>query len=196
MLYPEHKPVPDKLYANEFLLRPICASDVNLDYIAVMETKIMLRRLFQSDWPPDDFTVDDNLWDLNIHVKEHNERRQFCYTMMNLSESTCLGAVYVRPLRIPPPEWTIRRGDFPPPVEGEAAIDFWVIPPGVIDDLDRRLVDTLLDWFDQDWDFPRVSYRTNEGLPRQIEVLRESGLRERYVIKRPNGLPNRILYSQ
>ncbi|MEM7531773.1 MAG: hypothetical protein AAF639_06340 [Chloroflexota bacterium] len=196
MLYPQHKSVPQTLVTKQFLLRAITIADVELDYNAVMSSKDLLRRLFQSTWPADDFTLAANRKDLEHHVQLAEGREQFTYTMLNSDKTLCLGAVYVRPLRVPPPEWTLRTGDFPLPVEGEAAIDFWVTPSASSDNLDRDLVAVLLDWFDNVWDFPRVSYRTNENMPHQVEILQAHGLRERYLIKRPNNLPNRVIYSR
>ena len=42
--YPDDMPVPTELRTDEFLLRPLRAADVDLDYEAVMATQETLRR--------------------------------------------------------------------------------------------------------------------------------------------------------
>ena len=42
--YPDDAPVPTELRTEEFLLRPLRATDVDLDYEAVMATQEALRR--------------------------------------------------------------------------------------------------------------------------------------------------------
>ena len=44
MFYPDEAPVPTTLRTEEFLLRPLRAADVDLDYEAVMATQEVLRR--------------------------------------------------------------------------------------------------------------------------------------------------------
>jgi len=46
-------PIPERLATDEFVLRPIVAADVALDYAAVMDSKEYLRPWEQTGWPPD-----------------------------------------------------------------------------------------------------------------------------------------------
>jgi len=64
LFYPKNAQVPEKLSTQEFYIRPLRTIDVEMDYSAVMSSKEMLRQWSQSDWPSDDFTITDNLIDL------------------------------------------------------------------------------------------------------------------------------------
>jgi RimJ/RimL family protein N-acetyltransferase len=89
------EPVPAELRTDEFVLRPIRATDAELDYRAVMETREYLRLWEQSTWPADDFTVDANREDLVGLEERHDAHRAFTYTVLDPDGVECLGCVYV-----------------------------------------------------------------------------------------------------
>ncbi|MGH2620941.1 MAG: hypothetical protein ACRDHG_10290 [Anaerolineales bacterium] len=72
--YPVSAPVPQAMRTSRLLLRPLRATDVELDFDAVKSSAEMLRRWGQGGWPADDFTLAENLDDLQRHEHEHNER--------------------------------------------------------------------------------------------------------------------------
>src|SRR5215216_6370466 len=130
--YPDDAPVPTGLRSDEFLLRPLRAADVELDYEAVMATQEVLRRGSGGAWPRPDFTLEENLADLQGHEADFHARRGFTYTVMDPTETRCFGCVYAYP-----PENAgadIAASDY------EAVVWFWVRPDGVAADLDRRLL--------------------------------------------------------
>ena len=49
--YPDDAPVPSALRNDEFVLRPLRAADVDLDYEAVMASQETLRRGSGGQWP-------------------------------------------------------------------------------------------------------------------------------------------------
>ena len=55
-----NRPVPHGMRTEDFVLRPILASDAERDHAAVMETRVELRLWEQTAWPEDDFTVEAN----------------------------------------------------------------------------------------------------------------------------------------
>ena len=59
--YPANAPVPQEKRTSRLWLRPLRATDVELDYDAVMSSAAMLRRWRQSKWPADNFTLAENL---------------------------------------------------------------------------------------------------------------------------------------
>ena len=77
----ESSDVPERMVTNEFVLRPILASDVEGDYEAVMESKEYPRPWEQTGWPADDFTLDDDLKDVAMLEERHNALQAFTYTM-------------------------------------------------------------------------------------------------------------------
>jgi RimJ/RimL family protein N-acetyltransferase len=165
--YPEHAPVPTALRSDEFLLRPLRAADVDLDYEAVMATQEVLRRGSGGEWPRPGFTLEENLADLQGHEADFHARRGFTYTVMEPTESRCLGCVYAYPLE---DDGDGRDRDH------EAAVWFWVRPDRVADDLDRRLLTALVPWLRSDFAFARVLFRAWANDERQTALLAEAGL--------------------
>ncbi len=165
--YPDDAPVPVALRSDEFLLRALRAADVELDYEAVMATQEVLRLGSGGAWPRPDFTLEENLADLQGHEADFHARRGFTYTIMNPTESRCLGCVYAYP---PGDNWDgVAGGD-------EAVVWFWVRPDGVANDLDRRLVAALVPWLRRDFAFAQVFFRAWADDARQTAVLGEAGL--------------------
>src|SRR5918995_1012233 len=136
--YPEDAPVPTLLRGDDFVLRPLRATDVDLDYEAVMASQEALRRGSGGQWPRPGFTLEENLTDLQGHEADFLARRGFTYTVMDPTETRCLGCVYAYP-----PEGEDGDGGAD---DHEAVIWFWVRPDGVAADLDRRLLAALVPW--------------------------------------------------
>src|SRR5215472_8954985 len=98
MFYPSDASVPEMLRTDEFLLRPLRASDVALDYDAVISSREQLLLKSGGTWPREGFTLEENLADLEEHERDFQQRAGFIYTVMNPTETECLGCVYIYPL--------------------------------------------------------------------------------------------------
>jgi hypothetical protein len=96
--YPVDAPIPSELRTADCYLRPLRAVDNPLDYDAVMATQDELRLRGTSGWPRPDFTPEENLADLQGHEDDFAARRGFTYTILDPTETRCLGCVYVYPL--------------------------------------------------------------------------------------------------
>ena len=194
LFYPEGAKVPDGLRTGEFVLEPLRTTHVELDYAALMESKVMLRRWSQSDWPADDFTLEDNYTDLDEHEREHQQRVAFTYTVLNPAATACLGCVYIRPLAP-----FLEQEDARAAPEGgtyRARTAFWVRQSRLADDLDRCLLLALINWFKRDWAFSRVVFFTSAHNERQMQIFAEAGLRQRYVkeqVEEPSGHVARLV---
>jgi hypothetical protein len=170
--YPEGTAAPASLRTSLFLLRPLLATDVDLDCDAVMSSRAELRRWSQSTWPAEDFTRAENLDDLERHEREHRAGEAFTYTVLTPDGSRCLGCVYVAPLRreeealLGPAEAGERR----------ARVTFWVRASDVAHDLDLRLFETLRAWFARTWSFDRIIFTAAKDEARQQKLFRDAGL--------------------
>ncbi len=185
--------IPEGLRTSEFLLRPLVAADVELDYAAVMESTEQLRPWEQTGWPADDFTVADDLADLVGLEERHREQRAFTYTVMDPEQTECLGCVYLMP-----PDarsFTSARitavGDRAWEDYG-AALYFWVRTSRLATGLDARLLAALRAWIAQDWDLGGYLVVTNEQCAQQVELIEGAGLRLRFRIQGP-GQPGAYL---
>ena len=173
--YPSDKTVPSDLRTVEFVLLPLTPEHVRIDYEAVLSSKEMLRLWSGSPWPWEGFSLEDNLKDLQWHEREHQERVAFTYTILDATESSCLGCVYIRPL-------ADLAADNPDELEYVAAdvamIRFWVRAACVADGLDRRVLDALWAWFAEHWLFSRVLFHTRQVNKQQIELFEAAGLEQ------------------
>lgn len=188
----ESRSIPDGLVTNEFLIRPLLATDVELDYAAVMESKEFLRKWEQSTWPADDFTLADNLKDLQRHEREHINRESFTFTVMNPSETECLGCIYIFPRAA---RWlsqaeTTSIGDTDW-AKYEAVILFWIRQSRLAEAMDRQLLDILRPWFEQEWIFDGHLFLTNEQFEQQVAMFEGAKLQFQIEVKLPK-LPGKF----
>lgn len=185
MFYPENAIVPKTLQTEEFLVRPLKATDVELDYDAVVTSRAELFLRSGGSWPREGFTLEENLADLIQHEQEHHARLAFTYTVMNPAETECLGCLYINPLR-----QLLQRAAFPVehiPAES-AYITFWVRQSRLADHLDRRLLQALLAWFQAEWAFSQVAFVAQKAQMRQIRLFEEMGMQLQYT------LPKSVVY--
>ncbi len=182
--HPPGAPIPEGIRTERVWLRPLRATDVELDYDAVMSSAPMLRRWSQTEWPADDFTLAGNLADLERHEREHEERVAFTYTVLDPTAARCLGCVYLAPLR--PEERAACDGAHP------VRAAFWVRSSGIVHDLDRHLFDTLRPWLASAWAFDDVVFYVSVLDPRQITLMEQAGLIERLAAVLPDGRRSRL----
>jgi hypothetical protein len=187
---------PEKLRTDEFLLRPIVASDAELDYEAVMESRELLRKWEQSSWPEDDFTVEANRKDIELLERRRNDGASFAYTVMNPTETQCLGCVYIYPSDAPmfaksqiSPIDGARWSDF------EAVVYFWIRKSRLTDGLDRRLLTALSPWLDEAWRIERFLAVTNEQFEQQVEMIESTDLQLRFQLKDPDDAARDLAYA-
>ena len=187
---------PAELRMDEFLLRPIRASDAELDHEAVMESKAFLRRWEQSSWPADDFTVDANRDDMVKLERRHAAGESFTYTVMNPTETHCLGCVYIlsttarlfsraQITALGGARWSAY----------EAGVSFWIRESRLADGLDRRLLDALGPWLAHDWRIERHLIVTNEQFEQQVAMIEGAGLELRFRLERPNEPGTSLAYA-
>ena len=100
----------DGFTGDGFIVRPLVPSDVVLDHEAVMSSREFLYHWEQEPpYPPEDFSVDDNLEDLEQMDGEHRKGTRYTYTVMNADETQVLGCIYLLPQQRP--HVPDRRGD-------------------------------------------------------------------------------------
>jgi len=178
--YPPNLVVPAGRRTDRLWLRPLRASDVDLDYDAVMSSVAMLRAWSQSDWPADEFTRAENLDDLQRHEREHEAREAFTFTVLEPGGARCLGCVYLTPLW--PGQEPLRDG-----ATLATNVAFWVRASQLANGLDAHLLAALREWLDAEWAFDRVVFTLRRQDPRQAELLVEAGLELRLTFALPDG---------
>jgi len=179
---------PKRLRTADFLVRPLRATDVDLDYAAVMENPAMLRLSGGGVWPADDFTREANLADLIVHEKEHEDGIALTFTVMNPDQSCCLGCVYVNQLA--KAHRLSKAAEAAPDAVGDktAIVRYWVRQSRVGDDLDWRLLSALMRWFPEEWQLDGVYFRANARDRRQQHLMVRAGLPLAYTLEVPGRL--------
>ena len=188
--------VPDRLVTDEFILRPIVAADVELDYAAVMESKEYLRPWEQTGWPADDFTLAEDLEDVEMLEQRHNAHHAFTYTVLNPEETECWGCVYV----MPPDARHYRDARITPVGDARwedfgALVNFWVRTSRLASGLDGRLLGVIRSWLVQDGNLGRLLFVTNEQVTQQVELIGRTDLQLRFRIDKPTHEGTYLAYE-
>ena len=180
MFYPSDAHVPEALRTDEFLFRPLRATDVTLDYDAVIGSRAELLLGSGGTWPREGFTLEENLADLERHEQEHRDRVAFTYTLMNPAETECLGCIYIGPL-----ERLLGHdgGSGEYLSDSTAYVSFWVRQSRLADRLDRRLLQALIPWFQHEWAFLHVLFIAQKIEERYTQLFEEMGLRFLYSLR-------------
>jgi hypothetical protein len=177
-------------------LRPILASDAELDYDAVMESREFLRKWEQSPWPEDDFTVEANREDMVKAERRHASGEAFTYTVMNLDQTECLGCVYVFS---PESNWlsvgNVKAVGADQWSDCDAVFLFWVRKSRLAQGMDCPLLDSVLTWFEPDWNFDAPVVMTNEQFDQQVAMIEGTGLQRRFEIKLPDDPGTYLAYA-
>ncbi len=188
--YPPDADVPAGLRTDEFLLRMLRATDVELDYDAVMDSRDILVLRNGGRWPREGFTLAENLADLQGHERDHHARTSFTFTVLSPDETRCLGCVYINPLKA-----LLERHGAGTAREGEAWVTFWLRPALVAQEMDRRLLAALHDWFPREWAFLSVVFACNDAQPREREIYEDAGLYRIYTLGPRDGANEWCLYG-
>jgi RimJ/RimL family protein N-acetyltransferase len=139
---------PESLVTEDFRIRPIRPEDAELDYEAIMSSLDHLKGVFgQGQWPSAELTLEENRESLLAHSRQHESREAFCYTVMDQSESECIGCVYLSPSR-----WD----------DHDAETVMWVSQSAFDKGLDPVLLSTVQQWLTDAWPFERVVYPGRE----------------------------------
>ena len=123
-------------------LRPIRASDVDLDFPAVMGSRERLWAVYGEPWgwPPPTMTVEQDREDLAHHEAEIAAHESFNYALFDAGETALLGCVYIDP--------TTRGG-------ADAEVSWWVVDELVGSDVEAALDALVPAWLARDWPLRR-----------------------------------------
>ncbi len=187
----------DGFMADGFIVRPLVPSDVALDYDAVMSSREFLFHWEQDPpYPPEDFSVEDNLKDLEKMDSAHRDGSRYTYTVMNADETRALGCIYLLPnddRMYLNTEVTSYDGTDLSSVD--ATVSFWVRPSTWKDGFERVVLDAVLGWLRQDWTLERPVIITNEQLDHQIATIESLGLTRRFNYDRDKDMYTSYAYA-
>jgi hypothetical protein len=152
-LVPESFVVPENLELQNFRIRKLAFTDVELDYKAVMSSVEIIRKTRGGDWPTSELTFEDDQIDLAWHQREFERRTSFAYTVMSLDEKECLGCLYLSP--------SGSRSEMTK--DADVDVSFWVTQTAYDNGLYAVLFSTIKQWL-ATWPFRKIAY-SNAILP-------------------------------
>ena len=129
-------------------IRPIRATDVEIDYPAVMGSRERLWAKYGEawGWPPATMSFEADRDDLAHHEAEIAAHETFNYAVLDSAESELLGCIYIDP------------PDDRSPEGSDAVVSWWVVDSAVGTELERALDDFVPRWLADTWQFERVHY--------------------------------------
>jgi len=129
-------------------IRPIRATDVDIDYPAVMGSRERLWAKYGEawGWPPATMSFEADRDDLAHHEAEIAAHETFNYAVLDSAESELLGCIYIDPPDERSPEGT------------DAVVSWWVVDAAVGTELERALDDFVPRWLADTWQFEHVHY--------------------------------------
>jgi len=77
----------------------------------------------------------------------------------------------------------------------EAFACFWIRLSRLVDGLEGRVLDALINWFEQNWAFTRVVFGTNSQDERQVRLFEEKGFRRLYILNYPDRDVQHLIYG-
>ncbi len=140
---PESFVVPESLITKHYRLEILSPRVTELDYEAVMSSRLRLRSIFaaQTPWPKDDMSLENNTADLARHEREFKAREAFAYTVLTLSGDTCIGCVYIEPASV---------------ALFDCEVYLWVRDSHIA--LDEDLYQTTHSWLKTHWPFEQITF--------------------------------------
>jgi RimJ/RimL family protein N-acetyltransferase len=126
-------------------LRPIRASDVDLDMPAVMGSRERLWSIYGAawGWPPATMTREEDEEDLQHHEDEIQAQKSFNYALFDDQETELLGCIYIDPTDLP---------------GSDAEISWWVRDEYVGTAVEAELDVLVPRWIAEDWPFIRPRF--------------------------------------
>lgn len=126
-------------------LRPIRATDVDIDMPAVMGSRERLWSVYGEawGWPPETMTPEQDRDDLAHHEAEIASHDSFNYALLDSDESELLGCLYIDP---------------PAKVGADAEISWWVVDRLVGTDTEQALDELVPRWISESWPLARPRY--------------------------------------
>ena len=153
---PQSFKVPDSLVTKKYRLEILTPTVAEIDYDAVMTSKVRLRTVFakHTQWPKDTMSLEDNIKDLQLHEEEFNLRKAFAYTVLTSTKEKCIGCVYIDPCKF---------------IDFDCEVYLWVRDDSIA--LDNDLYSSIRDWLKECWPFKKIAFPGREISWQKWETL-------------------------
>ncbi|MEE2901493.1 MAG: hypothetical protein VYC39_04155 [Myxococcota bacterium] len=195
-LYPDDKPIPEKLTHELFTIRPLLPADYKLDFEAVMDSLDYYREFNPSEWSASNFDLSQNKKELENHLEDHLSKRSFTLTIASNDAEKILGCIYINHLS-GLLTWLKQSKDMVSQVRDfEAQVYLWTRPSCIETNLDRMITKELEAWLQEKWAFESICFQTYEADVRQVANLVSIGLAQELSAPLPKGNGNIGIYRR
>lgn len=176
-------PIPESLIHNQFFFQILHPDLVELDYQAVMSSKDYLRRWSQSEWPTDDFSLDENLTDLEWHFEEQVKRIAFTYSILDPYKTTCLGCIYLKPVHMIKMN---QSAEIKLLSNFSHFCSYWVIDKIRGTQQEALILSAIINWLTSCWQMESFFLTSNPFIPETDNFFRKNGMELFLVLDQPN----------
>ncbi|MEO0492491.1 MAG: GNAT family protein [Actinomycetota bacterium] len=187
----------DGFHADGFVVRRLLPSDVEADHRAVMASREFLYHWEQEPpWPAEDFTVAEDLVDLERMATRHDDGVRYTFAVMTPDEAEVLGCVYLLPGDDPIyGAVSVTSHDGTTLGDVDATVSFWVGVATWPDGFERTVLEAVVRWLRDDWSLGPFVVVTNEALDHQIATIESLGLRRAFDFRRDRDLSTSQAYA-
>ena len=163
---------PYALRTDRVFIEPLSPRITQLDYDAYMSSIQHINDSMGWGFPTPDLTLEWANYDMHKCWNAFGRGEGFYYAVLSPDRSEELGAVYFKQ----PAAGTHPR---------EAEFTQWVVEQELETDLDRHLLQSVVNWVRSDWDIERLVHPLPEGYERGHRLAEELGLRRDSAADRP-----------
>jgi len=186
-LYPDNKPIPERVTHDLFTIRPLLPADYKLDYEAVMDSLDYYREFNPSEWSASNFDLSQNKKELENHLEDHLSKKSFTLTIASNEAEEILGCIYINHLSGLLTWLKQSREKISQVCDFEAQVYLWTRPSCIETDLDRKILEVLEKWLEEKWAFKSICFQTYEADVRQVANLLSIGLSQELSAALPKG---------
>jgi RimJ/RimL family protein N-acetyltransferase len=170
--------VPRGLQHPRFVAVPLTADVAALDYAAYTASPDVIRAHSDGRWPVEDFTLADDLDQVEQHWRDHQAHRAFAFTFLTPPRDEGLGCLYLNPLR----DFLGRfgassqlLGSLP---AASAMVTFWLRQDQRDTGLAEDVVRSVDGWLRRDWPLDMYLFRVLRDERSSCAALEAHGLRQ------------------
>ncbi len=176
--FPDNKEVPKELIFDNIKIRQLRSTDNELDYKAVIE----------SGFRPEGFPKEENLEQISRHEKDHDNKIEFAFTILDKKETVCFGCLFVKPISpfLQFAFFNERLCDELELKEDDPGISFWITQSGWKQDLFAITLENLVDWFKKDWPYENLFYLGMRPSQEEISEIEKISLKQKFLLQLGN----------
>ncbi|OGQ23675.1 MAG: hypothetical protein A3I05_06180 [Deltaproteobacteria bacterium RIFCSPLOWO2_02_FULL_44_10] len=141
-LPPRFKP-PREVVRSNYVLEVLAPQHNDMDYEAWTSSIDELQGIFgpTNDWPTKEYTKEQNLEDLERHLREFEQSVAYAYTILNVERTSCIGCLYIRPTSA---------------TNYDARVDFWFRNSSK--NIESHFYEELKSWLGKEWRFQNIAF--------------------------------------